>query len=126
MWQVELGSSLAEQGDLSAAFGHYQKAVEIAPGISQYWQYLALFSVQYNYDVPAVGLPAARQAVILAPEDPTALDTMGWTLLALEDYASAERFLQQALERDPGYPLALLHLGQLYLQWQEKDNALPI
>lgn len=125
MWQVELANTWAFKGDLVAALASFQKAVEIAPKDSQYWRYLALFSVEYNVDVRYVGLPAARQAVILAPLDPDALDVMGWTMVNLADYASAERYLLQSIGKDAHNPRILLHLGQLYIQKQEYQKGYP-
>ncbi len=123
IWQVELANVQCEIGDLQAALQHYQRAIELAPTISLYWQYLARFSIEYGVSVQDVGLPAARQAVLLAPNDPAALDVMGWTMASLSDFASAERFLHQAVERDATYAPAQLHLGQLYLQQGNLDRA---
>ncbi len=125
MWEVELGNTWAEKGDLPVALEHFQNAVNLAPKTSLYYQYLARFCVEYDISVQPTGLPAARQAVVLSPDDPGALDVMGWTMVYLEDFATAERFLQQALERDATYALASLHLGQLYLQQQDFDRAYP-
>jgi tetratricopeptide (TPR) repeat protein len=122
-WQVEIGNTWVETGDLIKARAAYQKAVDLAPDISLYWQYLARFSIEYNVDIHTLGLGAARQAVVLAPEDTAALDTMGWALVNLGDYATAERFLQHALEKDATYAPACLHMGQLYLQRQENGQA---
>jgi tetratricopeptide (TPR) repeat protein len=123
LWLVEIGNTLVEQGDLIGAREYYEKAVALAPNSGQYWQALARFSVQYNVDARGLGLPAARQAVILAPNDPAALDVMGWTLVNLGDSKTGERFLQQALEREASYPLASLHLAQIYLQRRESADA---
>jgi tetratricopeptide (TPR) repeat protein len=125
IWEVEMGNICAEKGDLPVALEHFQKATSLAPDISIYWQYLARFSVSYDTNVQTIGLPAARQAVILAPNDPGALDVMGWTMVYLEDYASAERFLRQAVERNTSYALAYLHLGQLCLQQNDLEHAHP-
>jgi tetratricopeptide (TPR) repeat protein len=122
-WQVNIGGILAESGDLNAAQGAYQKAVDLDPNNTLYWQYLARFSAEYFVDIHALGVPAARQAVLLAPDDPGALDTMGLTMLKLGDDASAERFLQQALEKDATYAPASLHLGQLYLKQEYTGRA---
>lgn len=122
-WQIEIANTLVQMGDLIAAKEAYEQAVAVSPKDSYLWQALAQFSVQYSYDVRGLGLPAARQAVLLAPDDPAALDTMGWTLANLGDSASAERFLQQALQNDAAYAPANLHLGQVFLQQQNANEA---
>ena len=123
-WQVEIGNTLVEIGDLEAAHQAYQKALDLAPTNSLYWQILANFSAQYNVNIPGVGLPAARQAVLLAPDDSDALDTMGWVMALLGDAASAEQFLQRALNINATNALASLHLGQIYLQ-KDSERAYP-
>lgn len=122
VWQVELGNTWAEIGDLETAQGFYLKAINLSPQSAVYWQALANFSVNYQVDVRGLGLPAARKAVQLAPDDAAALDVMGWTMASLGDLTSAERFLQRALAKDAAYSLANLHLGQVYLQ-QNPDRA---
>jgi Flp pilus assembly protein TadD len=75
---------------------------------------MAAFSIKHDYDVHQIGLPAARQAVILAPDGPAELDTMAQVLISLSDTGSAERFLQRALDANPDYAPAHLHLGIIY------------
>lgn len=115
-WRLEMGYTLAANGDLAQAQAAFEKAIDLNPKDSAAWQALANFSTQYSVDIRGLGLPAARQAVLLAPDEASALDTMGWLLLNLGDAVSAERFLQRALASDATYDLANLHLGQLYLQ----------
>lgn len=125
IWLLEIGQTHAESGDLIHALEYFQKVVEMYPERSVYYQHLAQFSVQYSFDIRSIGLPAARQALLLAPRDPAALDIMGYTLLALGDSASAERFLQRALEEDATFAAASLHLGQLYLEQNAVERARP-
>jgi tetratricopeptide (TPR) repeat protein len=113
--QVELGNTLSNLGDLPAAQDRYEHAIELAPTDPVYWRILAEYSIMHQVQIRQIALPAARQAVILAPKDPLSLDLLGYTLLLLEDYAMAERFLQRAIQVDPGYPPAHLHLGMNYL-----------
>jgi tetratricopeptide (TPR) repeat protein len=125
VWQVEMGNTLAEKGDLDAARACFEKATQLAPQRSIYWQYLAAFSAQYNVSIRDLGLPAARKAVLLDPNDPGALDAMGLTMMSLGDLASAERFLQRAIQKDGAHVMASLHLGQLYLQQADIARARP-
>lgn len=121
--ETELGKTLAAAGDLPAAQGHYLRAVELAPKDATYWRILAEFSLQYQIQIRQIALPASRQAVILTPDDPRALDLMGQALFMLDDTLNAERFLLRALQTDPGYAPAHLHLGQVYLLEGEAGRA---
>lgn len=112
--QAEMGRTLALQGDLEAAYEAYQKALELAPQDATYYRLLALFSLEHEYHVRQIALPAARQAAILAPNDPQSLDTLGQVLLLLGDLTSAQRFFFHALEVQPDFAAAYLHLGLVY------------
>lgn len=112
--QVQLGSTLAVGGDLASALQAYQHAQEFAPQDPTYPRLLAVFSIKYEYMLRQAGLPAARQALLLAPDDPACLDVMGQILTLLGDTTNAERFLLRAIQSDSGYAPAHLHLGTLY------------
>jgi tetratricopeptide (TPR) repeat protein len=116
IWKVEIGNTLAEMGDIITAADYFQQAIDLEPGNPIYWRLQAKFSVTYSQDVREIGLPAAREALLIAPDDPASLDTMGLVLFKLGDLYTAERFLQQALEIDLTYAEAHLHLGQLLLE----------
>jgi tetratricopeptide (TPR) repeat protein len=122
-WHVEMGNTLADLGNLQFALDHYQAAVELDANNADYWRALALFCLRYNMDIEGLGISAARQAVYLAPNQAAALDVMGQSLMALEDLEDAERFLLRALEKDKKYSPALLHLGQLYLEKNDRELA---
>lgn len=124
-WQLEMGYAFIEMGDSAAALPYFQKAVTLAPDRAALWRELAQFCIQYDADARALGLPAARQAVLLAPQDARSQDVMGWVLMNLGDYASAERFLQQALSLEDRSAQIHLHLGQLYLQMEDMERAFP-
>jgi tetratricopeptide (TPR) repeat protein len=76
---------------------------------------LAAFSINYDYRVQEVALPAARQAVLIDRKDPASQDIFGQTYARLENPLLAERFFKRALQADPDYAPAHLHLGALYL-----------
>lgn len=124
VWKVEIAYAYVATGDLMTARDYFEQAIDLVPESSLYWQYLARFSAEYQVEPSTLGLPAARKAILLAPDDPAALDTMGVVMMRLGDSASAERFLQRALHSDATYAQAYLHLGQLYLQ-QDSRRAYP-
>jgi len=121
--EAELGNTLASLGNLNAAYSYYQRAVDLAPRDPAYWRSLASFSVKYEYQVHQVALPAARQAVLINPQDPASLDVMGQVFTLLNDRLSAQRFLQRALHIDPGFAPARLHLGLVLLIEGDTSHA---
>lgn len=112
---TELGNATAALGDLPAAQVYYQQAIDLDPQNPVYWRILAEFSLTHQIQVREIALPAARQAVLLEPQNPIGLDLLGQSFFLLEDYANAARTLQRALLASPTYPPAHLHLGQTYL-----------
>jgi tetratricopeptide (TPR) repeat protein len=120
--QVELGNTLAIDGNLAAAAAYYQGAVELAPRHPAFWRSLAAFSIKYEYLVADIALPAAQQAITLAPDDPASLDTLAQVYILLGDLLNAQRVLDEALDKDSNYAPAHLHLGLVYLL--QGENAL--
>jgi tetratricopeptide (TPR) repeat protein len=113
--QLEIGNTLAILGNLDDAHKHYQRAVDLAPNDPANLRQLAAFSINYDYRVQEVALPAARQAVLIDRKDPASQDIFGQTYARLENPLLAERFFKRALQADPDYAPAHLHLGALYL-----------
>ncbi|MFZ5820903.1 MAG: tetratricopeptide repeat protein [Chloroflexota bacterium] len=123
LWQVSMAEAYAGLGDLPPALEAYLRAVEMAPGDENYWRLLAVFCVRYGVQVDETGLPAARQAATLAPDDPQALDALGWTLLSLGRVDEARYHLARALALAPDFALAHLHLGMAALQSGDRTAA---
>jgi len=113
-WQASLGDAYVKNGDLVAALSAYQRATELAPNVAAYWRLLAIFCMENNARVEDIGLPAAQKAVELAPDDPLALDALGWAYLSSSRYASAEKTLQAAVARSPKLMSAHIHLALTY------------
>lgn len=120
---VALGEAYAQQGELSLAMVAYQRATQLAPERADVWRALATFCATYGVQVQEIGLPAARQAVILQPNDARNLDVLGWLLLLNGDLNSAERMLSQALDLQPDLASVHLHLGMLYLYKGQNTQA---
>jgi tetratricopeptide (TPR) repeat protein len=70
-----------------------------------------------------VGLPAAQKAVDIAPDDPLALDTLGWAYLASGRYANAEQVLLDAIKRFPDHLPAHIRLALTYLAQGNRSAA---
>jgi tetratricopeptide (TPR) repeat protein len=112
--QTELGSCMAEMGDLPAAQAFYIKAVELAPKDSTYWRLLAEYTLVHG-QVREVGLHAARQAVYHSPTDPRSLHTLGLVFYRLEDLNNAEKYFKRALDQNFGFAPSHLSLAVTYL-----------
>lgn len=120
---IEQGISLAVLGDLPAAEEMYFRALELQPERADPYRLLANFYLEYHYRVREAGLPAARKAVNLGGEDPENLLTLGRVLLELGDEANAQKFFYRALELQPRFALAHLHLGLYYLDQGDQESA---
>jgi len=112
---VEIGNILARHGDIQEARKAYQKAVDLDPKDISYRRALVEFLLHHQIELREAALPVARQSVLQAPDDPAALDLMGETLFLLGDYHTAGRFMERALQIDPEYAPALMHLGVISL-----------
>ncbi len=124
VWEIEMGNTLAEVGDLEGAHLHFQRAVEIDPQDWTPWRALAMFSITRNYKVSEIGLPAARQALALFPSSPALMDLLGTGLMLEKAYEEAEYYYLQANTIDPNQSAILIHLGQLYLAIDQKEKAM--
>ena len=114
-WQAEIGNAYVKRGDLVSALAAYRHATTLAPNESTYWRLLAVFCAENSVQLEDIGLPAAQKAVDLAPDDPSALDALGWAYLASSRYANAEQVLVDAIKRFPDYLPAHIHLALTYL-----------
>ncbi|MFV1858128.1 MAG: tetratricopeptide repeat protein [Anaerolineales bacterium] len=112
---IDLGAAYAAAGDLPAAKLAYQYATDLAPDDATMWSMFAQFSLDYEIELTEVGLPAARQAVLLKPRDAATLDRLGYTHFLLGNLTLAERFILRAIETDGSLASARYHLGLLGL-----------
>jgi tetratricopeptide (TPR) repeat protein len=120
---VEIGNLTALLGDLAAGQEYYWQAITLQPNDPRYVREFLKFSLRYNLNLQEVALPLARQLVIANPEDPASQDVMGEVLFRLGDLLNAERFFLRALDYDPGFDQAHLHLGALYHLQGKPDLA---
>jgi len=120
---AEMARTYALAGDLAASQEFYEKAIEQAPRDPRYWRALAEFTVVHQLRLRETGLPAASQAVALDPDDPASLDVMGQIYFLLGDMEKARSFLQRAVDADPSYAAAHLHLALVHLEAGETTLA---
>ena len=123
IWKIELGNTLAQLGKLPEALSNFQAAVTLNPQDAQSYRNLAAFCIQYNYQIQEDGLVAARQAVLMEPDNPASADLLGQIFLRLGDFVNAERYFLHATELSPAFGPGMLHLGILYMQQGKPDLA---
>jgi tetratricopeptide (TPR) repeat protein len=121
--QEDIAAVLVDLGNFAAALAHLVHLTELLPMESYSWQALARFSLDYDIQVEEVGLPAARQAVLIAPDDPLSQTLLGRAYMLTGNEHYPVRFFTRALEIDGDYPDAHLYLGMYYLQYGERDTA---
>jgi tetratricopeptide (TPR) repeat protein len=120
---TELGNILSKAGDLPTAQSAFEKAITLAPQDPLFYRLKAEFALENQIQIRELALPPARQALMLNPNNPDSLDLMAKIMLELQDYYSAESYAQAAINADPGYTPAYLHLGTAYLYRGEADKA---
>ena len=123
-WLIALGQSRAIVGDLENALVEFQKAVALQPNNVATWQALADFSLAYQYAIDSDGIPAANKAVLLAPNNAHSLDLAGQAALINGRLGEAEYYFTKAVEQNPRYPPAHLHLALVYLHYEEYPAAI--
>jgi tetratricopeptide (TPR) repeat protein len=123
VFQAEIGNTLAQMGNLAEAQTAYQKAITLAPNDPGYQRQMAAFSLKYEYQLHQLALPAARQAVIMSPNDAATLDLLGQVLFKLNDLIDSGRFFERALQANSQYAPAHLHLGLLLLYQSDPQRA---
>jgi tetratricopeptide (TPR) repeat protein len=116
------------QGEYDLAEGEYIEAVsaqivaDALPGLmldnSRESTNAALVLARFYTDVRGFGcekgLPAARQAVSLRPDDPTGFDAVGWSLVICKRPEEALSSLSEAVALSPDEPRYHFHLARAY------------
>jgi len=68
----------------------------------------------------AEGLALVERALVLAPDDPFILDSVGWANFRMGNLEEAEKHLRRAMEQRPDPEIAA-HLGEVL--WAKGDRA---
>ncbi len=121
--QAALGSALAGSGKLTQAAEAYRAAAEVNPQDPAFWKLLAEFSLQHEFEVTTMGLPAARNAASLSPDDASAVAALGFATHLAGESLLGERLLQRALSLDPAQALTWYRYGLLLLDGARYGEA---
>jgi len=110
---AQIGAVYEAKGDINTAIQAYRAAAEMDPQDFSFWLLLALVSLENEFQVAEIALPAARNAVALNPDNPAALDALGYSYYLLEDFNFAETFIHRSIQLDPVSAISQYHLGLL-------------
>jgi tetratricopeptide (TPR) repeat protein len=120
---AEIGGAHASLGDLQAAEQWLSQAVTLAEHEARWWRLLARFALDNEYHIAEVGLPAARQAAGLEPDNADGADLLGYALVLTGDLANGQKLLERAVTLNPESASAYLHLGVLYARLGQHAQA---
>lgn len=119
---LNLYASVAKQlGRLELAESALGLAIEIAPGVAKAYNNLAYSFAERNVRMEYASQLAAK-ALEISPNDPYALDTMGYVQYRLGNLGAAEANLRRSRALLGG-PQVTLHLVEILLQKGEREEA---
>ena len=118
-----LGGALTVAGRVNEAAEAYLRAARNGQEDPSFWILLARFSLAWDFDVPSVGLPAARNAVAMSTSNPEALAALGYAHVLAGEPLLGRRLLIRALDLSPIDPQAYYHLGLAYLALGDAPGA---
>jgi tetratricopeptide (TPR) repeat protein len=120
---ASLAAARAAAGNVQDAIEGYRRAAELRPADPVFWRLLASFSIDREIELFETGLPAARNAVVLDPADPLALELLGTAHALLGGRAVAERLLSRSVLLDPSSASARLRYGLLLSSGGKTNEA---
>ena len=117
----DIGFILFERGDLSAAIGHYQQALQQSPG--NYFALVNMGNALRRQNRLDDAIEYYRQAVSLRPEQLPGQYNLASTLASQGNYAAAARHFTMAARFSPQDAKVARRLGEVYEQLGQLDQA---
>ena len=121
----DLAQTLIEAGLVETGFEIPEELTAQDPERLEAWMMLARLSIENTIQVEETGLPAARQAVLLAPDNPEATLLLGRAYLLNENPILAERFFLKCIALDSQMAAPHLYLAVIYLNQPNRQPAKP-
>ncbi len=116
---------LSDSGDEKAALAIYDQAVKNYPDVAELRLSRAFQLIKMNKTKPAV--QALRQLVADRPQDPTALNALGYTLVDHDhEYQVGYDYIASALAYSPDSGAVLDSMGWALFKLGRKQEALPV
>ena len=118
-----LGTVYYATGQLEKAAEHYEQAIAIKPDAVEALNNLAYLYIEQNRKL-SEALNMAKTAVRLEPNNASYIDTLGWAYYRSGELDTALTLLLKAAQIAPGQGEILLHIGRVYLDLNNFDQAL--
>lgn len=120
-----LGSARERSGDVEGAARAFRAALEIEPDDPQTLNYLGYMWADRGENLEQA-LKMIRRAVQQDADNGAYVDSLGWVLYRLGQYAEAREHLERAARLASGDPVVLEHLGDVYVALGEDGKAAEI
>jgi len=121
----QLAHTLVQAGLVETGFEMLEELTVQDPERLEAWMMLARLSIENAIQAEETGLPAARRAVLLAPDNAEATLLLGRAYLLSEKPILAERFFLKCLALDSQMAEPHLYLAIIYLNQADPQPAKP-
>lgn len=111
-----------KEGNWDEAKKLFEKAHQIDPASPQVAMELAFLYLEHGGDVN-VALSLAQTAKQKLPNDPAAIDILGWSYYKLGLARAAVTHLEQSVQKAPNYAVYHYHLGMAYIAAGQPRSA---
>jgi tetratricopeptide (TPR) repeat protein len=116
-----LGSCAFERGDMHAAIGHYDRALELEPDLAFAWRSKGSAGLYvYDYELASSCL---RRALELAPDDPDFHLALAYFHINLSRHDHALDCALRAIAAEPDNDLAYMMTGYVYFSQARFDSS---
>jgi Tfp pilus assembly protein PilF len=111
--RLQLALLQEQTGQHAAAEEGYRRALTLQPNNAVALNNLA-YALAVRKKSPKEGLPFAKRAVALSPNDPNVIDTLAWIEHLTGNDVEAARLMAAAIKSSPGSPEIRLHAAIIY------------
>lgn len=120
-----LGSMQDRLGNSDQTISQMRKVLEIEEDHVQALNYLAYTYAELNENLDEAE-ELAGKALMLKPDDPYVLDTLGWVQFKKGNHNEAIKFLELAYKKQSDEAVIAEHLGDVYYRIQLIDKAIKM
>ncbi|GEM_PF-5084631 len=119
---LALAYAYEERDDWSKAVFTAEPLLVVNPNDAEVLNFIGYTLADYDQELDRA-FRMIEQALVLEPENPAFLDSMGWVHFRLDQYAQAVEFLEKAARLLPDDAVILDHLAQALIAAGRTDDA---